>query len=232
MKTKTFFVTGTDTEVGKTFISQALLLAMGVSGLSTTAYKPVAAGCEQTPLGLRNEDALLLQAACSIELSYDEINPIAFAEPVAPHLAAQNLSQTIILKAINDGFVRLQQKQADVLLVEGAGGWRLPLGADLQGKQQYLSDFAIQHKLPVILVVGIRLGCLNHALLTAEAIRSDGLELAGWVANQIDSNIPYRDENIQSLQKQLNAPFIGSVPKLEEPEQAQEFLDLRSLLHS
>jgi dethiobiotin synthetase len=232
MRTKTFFVTGTDTEVGKTFISQALLFAMGASGLSTTAYKPVAAGCEQTSLGLRNEDALLLQSASNIELSYDEVNPIAFAEPVAPHLAAQNLSQTISLKAIHDGFIHLQQKQGDVLLVEGAGGWRLPLGADPQGEQRYLSDFAIQHKLPVIMVVGIRLGCLNHALLTAEAIRSDGLELVGWVANQIDSNMAYRDENIQSLKEQLNAPFIGTVPKLEDPEQAIKFLDLRSLLRS
>ena len=232
MKTQTFFVTGTDTEVGKTFISQALLHAMSVAGLSTSAYKPVAAGCEQTAHGLRNEDALLLQAASSIELSYDEVNPIAFLEPVAPHLAAQNLSRTISLNDIHDGFICLEHKQADVLLVEGAGGWRLPLGPNPQGEQQYLSDFAIQQKLAVIMVVGVRLGCLNHALLTAEAIRCDGLQLVGWVANQIDSNMPYQEENIQSLKEQLNAPFIGSIPKLDRPEQALEFLDLTSLLRN
>jgi dethiobiotin synthetase len=190
----------------------------------------VAAGCERTAQGLRNEDALLLQAASSIELTYDEVNPIAFAEPVAPHLAAQNLSQTISLSDIHSGFIRLQHKQADVLLVEGAGGWRLPLGLNSQGEQQYLSDFAIQQKLPVIMVVGVRLGCLNHALLTAEAIRNDGLELVGWVANKMDSNMPYQEENIQSLKQQLNAPFIGSIPQLDDPEKALKLLNITALL--
>ncbi|MFT5675612.1 MAG: dethiobiotin synthetase [Paraglaciecola sp.] len=229
MKKHTFFVTGTDTEVGKTFISQSLLLAMGANGLTTAAYKPVAAGCEQTPQGLRNEDALLLLAASSIPLTYDEVNPIAFLEPVAPHLAAQNLDQNISLKNIDEGFMRLQLKQADVLLVEGAGGWRLPLGRNSTGEQQYLSDFAIHHKLPVIMVVGMRLGCLNHALLTAEAIRCDGLQLVGWVANRSNGDMPYMNENIQSLKEQLNAPFIGSVPKSDGPEKALENLDLSKL---
>jgi dethiobiotin synthetase len=229
MKKHAFFVTGTDTEVGKTFITQGLLLAMDAAGLSTAAYKPVAAGCEQTNQGLRNEDALLLQAASNIALTYSEVNPIAFAEPVAPHLAAQNLAQNISLQAINYGFIHLQQKQTDVLMVEGAGGWRLPLGRNSIGVQQYLSDFAMQHKLPVIMVVGMRLGCLNHALLTAQAICFDGLQLVGWVANQINSEMPYLDENIQSLKEQLNAPFIGSVPKLDAPEKALEYLDLSSL---
>jgi dethiobiotin synthetase len=230
MKKHTFFVTGTDTEVGKTFITQGLLLAMGASGLSTAAYKPVAAGCEQTREGLRNEDALMLQAVSSVPLAYSEVNPIAFMEPVAPHLAAQKLAQNISLECISDGFTHLQLKQAEVLLVEGAGGWRLPLGQNSMGKQQYLSDFAILHKLPVIMVVGMRLGCLNHALLTAEVIRSDGLELVGWVANQISGDMPYLNENIQSLKEQLDAPFIGSVPMLDSPQEAIEYLDLASFL--
>ena len=230
MHNKTFFITGTDTEVGKTFISRALLQAFNAKGLSTAAYKPVAAGCEQTSQGLRNEDALLLQAASSVTLSYQEVNPIALAEPVAPHLAAQQLKQQISLRDIAQGFVHLQNKQADVLLVEGAGGWRLPLGQAESGKQQFLSDFAIQHKLPVILVVGMRLGCLNHALLTAEVIQNDGLKIAGWVANQLNGDMPYLQENILSLTGLLKLPFIGSVPKLASPEEALEFLDVSALV--
>jgi len=230
MHSKTFFITGTDTEVGKTFISQALLLAFNARGLSTAAYKPVAAGCEETSQGLRNNDALLLQAASSVSLSYQELNPIAFVEPVAPHLAAQQRQQKISLQDISQGFEHLQNKQADVLLVEGAGGWRLPLGETESGKQQFLSDFAIEHKLPVILVVGMRLGCLNHALLTAEVIQHDGLQIVGWVANQLHGDMPYLQENIASLTDLLSLPFIGSVPKLASPQGALEFLDVSSLL--
>ena len=228
---RSFFVTGTDTEVGKTFVSQALLQACNKKGFSTAAYKPVAAGCEQTPDGLRNEDALLLQAASSIELSYQDVNPIAFAEAVAPHLAcaqlvAQKKAQPIELHTINQGYLALQQKQADVLLVEGAGGWRLPLGPNAQGREQFLSDFAIAQQLPVILVVGMRLGCLNHALLSAQAIQRDGLLLAGWVANLLDPRMPYLAQNVDSLSKLLNAPLIGSLPIVDQPEQAVQYLDL------
>jgi dethiobiotin synthetase len=230
MQHKAFFITGTDTEVGKTFISQALLEAFNGRDLSTAAYKPVAAGCEQTSQGLRNEDALLLQGASSVELSYQEVNPIALAQPVAPHLAAQELNQRISLQDIIQGFVHQQNKQPDVLLVEGAGGWRLPLGKAESGKQQFLSDFAIMQKLPVILVVGMRLGCLNHALLTAEAIQQDGLEIVGWVANQLHGDMAYMQENIASLTDLLSLPFIGSVPKLASPQAALAFLDVSSLL--
>jgi dethiobiotin synthetase len=226
---KSFFITGTDTEVGKTFISQALLEAFNVRGLSTAAYKPVAAGCEQTSQGLRNDDALLLQAASSIELSYNEVNPIALAEPVAPHLAAQRLKQRLNLQDITEGFTHLQNKHVDLLLVEGAGGWRLPLGENESGKQQFLSDFAITHKIPVILVVGMRLGCLNHALLTAETIQNDGLQIAGWVANQLHGDMPYLQENIASLKAMLAVPCLGIVPKLTRPESAPLFLDLSAL---
>lgn len=228
---RSFFVTGTDTEVGKTFVSLALLKACNDKGFSTAAYKPVAAGCERTEQGLRNEDALLLKAASSIELSYSEVNPIAFAEPVAPHLACEQLvsrgkGQPIELHAINQGYVGLQQKQPDVLLVEGAGGWRLPLGPNSEGREQFLSDFAMAQQLPVVLVVGMRLGCLNHALLTVEAIQNDGLLLAGWVANILDADMPYLGANIHSLRKLISAPLIGMLPKLTSPEQAAAYLDL------
>lgn len=228
---RSFFVTGTDTEVGKTFVSQALLKACNDKGFTTAAYKPVAAGCERTEQGLRNEDALLLMAASSMELNYQEVNPIAFVEPVAPHLACEHLvalgkGQPIELHGINQGYLALQQKKPDVLLVEGAGGWRLPLGTNSEGREQFLSDFAIAQQLPVILVVGVRLGCINHALLSAQAIQQDGLLLAGWVANILDSDMPYLDANIQSLRKLIAAPLIGILPRLATPDQAANYLDL------
>lgn len=204
--TKSYFITGTDTDVGKTHVACALLQALNQQGLSSAAYKPIAAGCEPSSEGLRNRDALVLQHHSSLNLHYSEVNPIAFAEPVAPHLAAKRQKQTIDLQKISSGYQQLLAKQPDVLFTEGAGGWRLPLG---QG--QYLSDFVIAHKIPVILVVGIRLGCLNHALLSAEAIESDGLTLVGWVANNLSDNMPYARENIQHLQQQLNAPFLAEL---------------------
>jgi dethiobiotin synthetase len=163
-------------------------------------------------------------------LNYQEVNPIALADPVAPHLAAQRLNRALSMADITAGFVHLQDKKSEVLLVEGAGGWRLPLGRAKSGKQQFLSDFAIEQKLPVILVVGMRLGCLNHALLTAQAIQNDGLEIVGWVANQLQGDMPYLEENIASLKALLALPFIGCVPKLASPQDALPFLQLSILL--
>ncbi|ABG41070.1 dethiobiotin synthase [Paraglaciecola sp. T6c] len=221
-KQHAFFVTGTDTEVGKTFVSCALLAACHDAGLSTAAYKPVSAGCDVTQAGLRNEDALALQQASNTPLSYDEVNPIAFAEPIAPHLACEKLmtkgqGAPIELDTINEGYVALIEKKSDMLLVEGAGGWRLPLGQNSQGQEQFLSDFAISQKLPVILVVGMRLGCINHALLTAQSIEQDGLNVAGWVANMLEPEMPFLEENIHSLARLLNAPLIARVPRAESP---------------
>jgi dethiobiotin synthetase len=230
MSNLSYFVTGTDTEVGKTFISCALLNAFNDRGLSTAAYKPIAAGCEQTLEGLRNEDALLLQACASMKVAYNEVNPITLEPPIAPHLAAKQVGQLIEVEAIKAGFMALQAKQPEVLLVEGAGGWYLPLGENSQGQQQFMPDFVKQQQLPVILVVGMRLGCLNHALLTAKAIKHDGLELAGWVANQVEGEMPYLEENIQSLSTLLNAPLLGVVPHCHGPQQASEFIDLSVLL--
>jgi len=234
IKRRAFFVTGTDTEVGKTFVSEAILILLNKKGLLTGGYKPIAAGCEQTPQGLRNEDALALQQRSSIDLSYDEVNPIAFEEAIAPHLAAQNLAedaaaQPISIDTVREGFNCIFQKKPDVLIVEGAGGWRLPLGIDFDGQPRYLSEFVLERNLSVILVVGIRLGCLNHAVLTAECIRNDGLKIAGWVANQIDPDMPFIDENIDSLKTLIEAPFIGSLPRLNTPTKAGEHLDLSVL---
>lgn len=234
VKRRAFFVTGTDTEVGKTFVTEALLILLNKKGLLTAAYKPIAAGCEVTPQGLRNEDALALQKHSSMDLSYDEVNPIAFEAAIAPHLAAQNLSvdaasQLISIDTVREGFNCLLQKKPDVLIVEGAGGWRLPLGIDFEGQARYLSEFVVERNLSVILVVGMRLGCLNHAVLTAECIRNDGLKIAGWVANQVDPDMPYLDDNIASLKTFLDVPFIGTLPRLKTPADAGVYLDLSVL---
>ena len=230
-KRRAFFVTGTDTEVGKTLVTEALLLLLNKKGVLTAGYKPIAAGCKLTAQGLRNEDALALQKHSSIDLSYDEVNPIAFEAAIAPHLAAQDLNeddtaQPISVDTVREGFISLLQKKPEVLIVEGAGGWRLPLGIDFEGHPRYLSEFVVERNLSVILVVGMRLGCLNHALLTAECIRNDGLKIAGWVANQVDPDMPFLEKNIESLKMLLDAPFIGTLPRLNTPVDAGAYLDL------
>lgn len=231
---RAFFVTGTDTEIGKTFITKGLLNTLDKKGYSTAAYKPIAAGCENTPEGLRNEDALILQKHANIELDYPEVNPIAFEAAIAPHLALKALAgeqgvHFIPIDKIREGFVHLLQKEPNVILVEGAGGWRLPLGGSYEGRPRYLSEFVSELNLSVILVVGMRLGCLNHAVLTAEAIRNDGLKIAGWVANQVDPDMVLVDENIESLKSLLDAPFLGNVPQLSGDDHAGNYLDLGRL---
>lgn len=207
---KRFFVAGTDTGVGKTLVTSALLLAAAQHGHSTLGLKPLAAGCEPTPEGLRNDDALALQAASTVQLSYEQINPVALREAVAPHLAAQHEGRTLQVARLA-GLCRGALPKADLVLVEGAGGWRVPLSG-----RETLAQLAMELRLPVILVVGIRLGCLNHALLTAEAIRNDRLPLAGWVANVIDPAMTCIDENIETLQHWLGAPRLATVPYIRE----------------
>ncbi|MEP1554482.1 MAG: dethiobiotin synthase [Paraglaciecola sp.] len=226
---RAFFITGTDTEVGKTFIGTALLKALAGKQYKTAAYKPIAAGCERTDSGLRNEDAMALLSNASLALSYDEVNPIALEPPIAPHLAADDAQALISLDRVREGFLHLIAKQPDVLIVEGAGGWRLPVSSHYDGKPRYLSEFVIERNLAVILVVGMRLGCLNHAVLTAESIQQDGLKIVGWVANQIDPNMAMVSENIESLQTLIDAPFLGAVPTLDKPGDAVEYIDLALL---
>ncbi|WP_449121755.1 dethiobiotin synthase [Pseudomonas viridiflava] len=208
-----YFITGTDTDAGKTTVAAGLLHAARLSGLSTAAGKPVASGCVVTPQGLRNSDALALQAECSITLSYDEVNPVAFEPAIAPHLAAREAGVALTVRSLLQPMQHILNKQADFTLIEGAGGWRVPL-AD----QSNLSDLAIALGLPVILVVGVRLGCINHALLSAEAIARDGLHLAGWVANIIDGKTSRLEENLATLAERLPAPCLGRVPRLKNPD--------------
>ncbi|GMG85772.1 dethiobiotin synthase [Biformimicrobium ophioploci] len=205
-----FFIAGTDTDAGKTFIACALLAAARRKGLSTAAIKPVASGCEQTSDGLRNSDALLLMSAMSAELAYEQVNPVALEPAIAPHIAAAEAGRRLDPMRLA-GFCRgVLGAGQDFTLVEGAGGWRVPLGP-----QGFLSDLPRALELPVILVVGMKLGCINHAVLTAEAIRRDGLPLAGWVANFGAAEMARPDENFDTLCRLLPAPCLGRVPHVE-----------------
>ncbi|PWV61787.1 dethiobiotin synthase [Plasticicumulans acidivorans] len=200
------FVTGTDTGVGKTWVSTALLLALAARGVRAVGMKPVASGCEPTADGLRNEDALALQAASAGAPDYALVNPYAFAPAIAPHLAARDVGVDI-------GFERIVERAGQLtaggefLLVEGAGGWRVPLGRDGD-----MAALACRLDLPVVLVVGLRLGCINHALLSAESIRAAGLRLAGWVGNTIEPQMPRLADNLATLHASLPEPCLGVLP--------------------
>lgn len=226
MAKKAFFITGTDTDAGKTVVATGLLAAARARDLSTAGLKPIAAGCEKTDVGLRNSDALLLQSVTSIPLVYEQINPIALVSAIAPHIAAQQEKRNLSADRLA-GFCRSSLNLADVTVVEGAGGWRVPLNP-----RETMADLARILQLPVVLVVGLRLGCINHALLTAEAIRNDGLVLVGWVANTINATMPALTENIEALQQRIPAPCLGVIPRLEDtnPEKVAEYLDLTLLL--
>lgn len=202
-----YFVTGTDTGVGKTTVSCALLAAANARGLSTLALKPVASGCAQTADGLRNDDALALMDVMSEKLGYDEVNPVALPAALSPHLAAAAAGRRITVSQLA-GYCRGSLlRRVDLALVEGAGGWRVPVSS-----RELLSALPRELGLPVILVVGLRLGCINHAVLTAEAIVRDGLRLAGWVANGIDPAMVAVEENLATLQAMLPAPCLGHLP--------------------
>ena len=221
-----YFVTGTDTEVGKTTIAAGLLHAARLHGLSTAAAKPVASGCVSTAQGLRNDDALALLAQCSLPLRYEEVNPLAFEPAIAPHLAAREVGVVLDVASLYQSVRGVLDKGADFSLVEGAGGWRVPLSG-----AQTLSDLAVALGLPVILVVGVRLGCINHAVLSAEAIARDGLPLAGWVANIIEPQTSRLEENLATLAERLPAPCLGHVPRLQsaQADAVSAYLDLERL---
>lgn len=198
-----YFLTGTDTEIGKTFITCALLHRARLDGLRAAGLKPIAAGTDAHGL---NDDVENIRAANSIELPRPLINPYCFAPPIAPHIAAAEAGVTIDFAPIRAACATARQ-QADLVIVEGVGGFCVPLGDDLGS-----DDLAVALGLPVILVVGMRLGCISHALLTAEAIAARGLNLVGWVANRIDPAMSRFEENLAALQSRLPAPLLGVVP--------------------
>jgi dethiobiotin synthetase len=206
------FVTGTDTGVGKTVASSALLHALRIQGLRAVGMKPVASGCIATAEGWRNDDALALQAASDPVPAYADLNPYALPQPLAPEIAAREAGVEITLAPIITAFERLRA-QADTVIVEGVGGWAAPLTATLD--QQHLVEAL---GLPVVLVVGMRLGCLNHARLTARAVQADGVRLVGWIANEVDPQMDRRDENFALLKARMPAPCWGRLPYAPETD--------------
>lgn len=212
MSARGFFIAGTDTGVGKTLFSAALLHALGDLGLRTVGMKPVAAGAELRGGKWVNEDVALLAAASSLEAPSELVNPYLFREPIAPHIAAEHKGVVIEIPRIAAALDALVG-MAEVVVVEGVGGFRVPLGA---GRDS--ADLAVRLDLPVILVVGMRLGCLNHALLSAEAIGARGLRLAGWVANRIDPGMAAYDENLTTLTRMLGMPPLAELPAMAAPD--------------
>ncbi len=212
MKPLRLFVTGTDTGVGKTRIAVALCRAFAARGARVAAMKPVASGCSATAAGLRNADALALQAAITVRASYADLNPYAFAPPIAPHLAAREAGTAIEFEVLDRAYERLCM-QSDVLIVEGAGGWRVPLDAERD-----FADLAARWELQVVVVVGMRLGCLNHALLTTEAIERRGLRIYGWVANGIDADFERAQDNVATLRERIAAPCLAVLGFSPDPD--------------
>tara|TARA_B110000858_G_C17806179_1_gene478062 strand:+ start:1351 stop:2040 length:690 start_codon:yes stop_codon:yes gene_type:complete len=224
-----FFITGTDTDVGKTLCASALLHLAQQRGLSCLGLKPVAAGCENghtTETGeLRNTDALSLMQFSSIKLPYEQVNPVVLSRFLSPHIAAELENQQLTAKRLIQGCKAGLETNAQFTLVEGAGGWYVPINS-----QETLADFATELGAPVVLVIGLQLGCINHSLLTAEAIERSGLKLAAWIGNSIDPSMEEKDRNIASLTERLNAPCLGVVPRVDCVEDAALHLDLSPLL--
>ena len=209
---KHFYVTGTDTGIGKTIASTSLLLALRSSGLRAVGMKPVASGCARADTGWHNEDALALLEASDPRPDYADLNPYALPLPLAPEIAAREAGVEIELRKIVSAFERLQSL-ADAIVVEGVGGWLAPLSATLD---QF--DVVRVLRLPVVMVVGMRLGCLNHARLTARAIADDGCELVGWIANHVDPDMERQDENFELLRARLQTPCWGRLPFCSAPD--------------
>ncbi len=206
------FVTGTDTGIGKTVVSATLLAALNRTAGRAVGMKPVASGCRQTAHGLRNDDALALMAQSAGAPDYALVNPYALAEAVAPHLAARAAGVEIRLDPILAAFATLSTN-ADCLVVEGVGGWAVPLSPTLMQ-----ADLVRALKLPVVLVVGLRLGCISHALLSARAIAADGCRLVGWIGNQIDPDMVRVEDNLATLRELLPAPCLGVLPFAAQPD--------------
>jgi dethiobiotin synthetase len=214
MPAHAWFITGTDTEIGKTYATCALLHAVRSRGLTALGMKPVAAGTQMVGNERMNEDVAALRAASSFDPGLGLLNPWCLASPIAPHIAAAEEGVRITPGPIFDALDALRLR-ADVVLVEGVGGFRVPLAGDYD-----TADLATELALPVILVVGLRLGCINHALLTVEAIEHRGLELAGWIGNRIDPHMLRAEENIESLRERIAAPLLGVLPWSACPDPA------------
>lgn len=219
------FITGTDTDIGKTYISIGLLNGLNKQGYNTLGLKPVASGCELIDGQFYNDDALALQKASSLKLEYDQINPFRLESPIAPHIAAKHcdveLSKELVTQKLNDAFLN----PADIFIIEGAGGWAVPLNDN-----ELMSDMVLSIDAKVILVIGIKLGCLNHAILTAEFIKNSGVSLVGWIANIINPDMIELDENILALKQWVKSSCLGVVPFKEKPEDHIDFSKITNYL--
>lgn len=216
---KRIFITGTDTDVGKTLVTSCLIEKFQQAKYSVIAIKPVAAGCVWLDGQLKNSDALILQQSMDQRISYDLVNPIALESPIAPHIAAGKENKNLSVQSLQMQ-CNLSQHQSDILLVEGAGGWLVPLN-----DTETLADFVLAESMEVILVVGLKLGCISHALLTIKAIEATGLKLVGWVANLIDPDMSVVAENMGTLKQRINAPLIGEIPYIESDNIIQEAIE-------
>lgn len=214
-----FFITGTDTGIGKTTFACLLLDLFSKKGYTTLGLKPVATGCYHTQNGNRNKDAKFLRAHSTLKLPYDQINPIALIPPTSPNIAAkfQKLSVNKILEACKPSL----ERQVDYLIIEGAGGWKVPINS-----HETMADLALSFKLPVIVVVGMRLGCINHTLLTIDSIQRSGAKVVGWISNEIELHHPFLIENQETISQHVNVPMLGSIKFREK----QRILDLKQSL--
>lgn len=199
------FITGTDTEIGKTWCTLALIKALQQQGLSVAGMKPIATGCHVHAGALHNEDAEKILAAASVHVPYEWVNPYSFVPPISPHLAAAQTSTCISIEPIVKAYQQLAEL-TDIVVIEGVGGWRVPINA-----QQGLREIVQSLQARVILVVGLRLGCINHALLSAETILRDGCQLVGWIANEVDPYFEVKD-SVASIRERLAAPLLAHIP--------------------
>lgn len=219
-----YFVTGTDTGVGKTWITLALMQKFRDQGKTVVGMKPVASGCSPSKAGLRNDDALQIMQQSSQGLDYAIVNPYAFEETIAPHIAAARAGVQVDIEKIAQHFISLRQS-SEYIFVEGVGGWSVPLGVDLM-----LSDLVKHLDIPVILVVGLRLGCINHTLSSVAVMQAEGIILKAWVANCIDPNYEECEETVKAIQDRINKPLLGIIPYMKKLEVA-EMADYLQVLH-
>ena len=203
------FITGTDTDVGKTTVALGLISALKAKGLRVGVMKPVSAGCELTDDGLRNKDAVLLMQQSSVDFPYEVVNPFAFEPAVAPHIAAAKAGVNIDIEVIRNCYREIAKK-VDVVIVEGAGGWLVPIN-----EKETMADVVKELSLDVITVVGIRLGCLNHALLTSQSIAACGLNHKGWIANHLSVATECAAENINALRQRIPASLLDEITYIE-----------------
>ena len=226
MTAKGFFIAGTDTGIGKTCVTVALMEEFKKQGYKVAGMKPIASGADKKNGSLRNEDAELIQQACSESIDYELINPVVFELPVSPHIAAKQMNQAIDLEKIEGCYQQLASNN-DLVIVEGVGGWRVPIS-----DEQSMADLAKNLGLPVILVVGFRLGCISHAILTADAIKTDGLNLFGWVSNRVEEDYLLPEESLETLRKNIDGPYLADLPFSQNSAAKLHVQDSNMLLDS